>query len=75
MSKELAKQFGLEIGQKVLYIHIVDTVPILEIVTIKDIVEDYRNEVVILTDEHEGYLNFSDIHTQYGINKMFELSA
>lgn len=72
MSKEFAEKIGLKIGQKVLYPHYIPYAVSMEIVTIKDVFENYDDEIVILTEEHEGCLNYGDICTQDQINRMFD---
>ncbi len=72
MSEELAAKQNLKIGQKVMYLHtyIRDYV-CPEIVIIKDVTTNYNDEIVILTEEHDGYLNLSDILTKTQIYEMF----
>jgi len=75
MSEELRKQFGLLIGQKVLYpnrIGVNSYGPIyMEIVTVKDVATNYDDEVVLITEEHEGYISLSSIWTKDKIDKLF----
>ena len=78
MSKELAEQYKLKIGQKVLYfqiryyLHSYTSVSFLpEIVTIKDIATNYQDEIIVFVNEYDGYLNLSDIYTEIQIYKMF----
>lgn len=76
MSKQLAKQFGLEIGQRVLYPHHIGSnygAPIyMSIVKIKDVVTNYKDEVVILTEDDEGYIDLTSIYTKDAIIALFE---
>jgi len=72
MSKELAEQFGIKIGEKVIYPNYIPYVVRLEVVTVKDITTNYKDEIVVLTEEHEGYLDITDIYTKDTLIKMFE---
>jgi len=76
MNEKLMNQFGLQKGQRVLYPHSNGNnygAPIyIEIVTVKDVVENYNDEIVLLIEEREGYLDLTDIYTKECINKLFE---
>ena len=75
MSEKLANQYNLIIGQKVLYPNRIGSNsygPIyMEIVTVKDVVTNYDDEDVLITEEHEGYLSLSSIWTKDSIDKLF----
>ena len=72
MSAELAEQFGMKIGQKVIYPNYTPYVVRLEVVTVKDITTNYKDEIIVLTEEHEGYLDITDIYTKEGLIKILE---
>lgn len=74
MSKQMVEEAGLSTGQKVLYPHAMHGHGIyMEVVTIKDVILNYDGETVILVNEHEGYLDYSDIYTLDQIKNMIEV--
>jgi len=76
MSEELANKHGLKIGQKILYPHQLGSNygdPIcMNIETLKDVVVNYKNEVVVYIEGTEGYINLDDIYTRESINYIFD---
>ncbi len=76
MSEELLKQFNMTKGQKVLYPHQIGSnygAPIyMSIETVKDVSLNYKDEVILITEETEGYININDVYTKDLILKLFD---
>jgi len=69
MSERLLKENGFRKGEKVIYIPRSTGQPIT--LTAKDVVTNWDDEIVVITEELEGYLSLSDVYTKERILSYF----
>ena len=70
MSERLLKENGFKKGEKVIYIPSSLGQPMT--VTIKDVITNWDDEIVVITEELEGYLSLNDVYSKERILSYFE---
>jgi len=70
MSKKLAEKVGLVEGEKAIYPSNMVDVLYLRVVTVTDVIENKKGEIVVLVAEFDGYIYPSELYSKKTILEM-----